>query len=35
MIKKEVKVSLLYELENLHHVVVQVAYVDGESVYAL
>lgn len=35
MIKKEVKVSLLYELENLHHVVVQAAYVDGESVYAL
>ncbi|MCD5536169.1 class III bacteriocin, partial [Lactobacillus delbrueckii subsp. sunkii] len=28
-------VGSLSELENLHHVVVQVAYVDGESVYAL
>lgn len=35
MIEKKVKLSLLYELENLHHVVVQAADVGSKYVYAL
>lgn len=35
MIEKNVKLSLMYELENLHHVVVQATSVDDENVYAL
>lgn len=35
MIEKNVKLSLLYELENLHHVVVQAADVGSKYVYAL
>lgn len=35
MINKKVNVSLLYELENLHHVVVQASYVGQKNIYAL
>lgn len=35
MINKKVSLSLMYELENLHHVVVQATSVDENNVYAL
>ncbi|GAA3634233.1 class III bacteriocin [Lactobacillus hamsteri] len=35
MIDKKVKLSLMYELENLHHVVVQASDVGSKYVYAL
>lgn len=35
MIYQDVNLVLEYELENLHHVVVQASYVDSNSVYAL
>lgn len=35
MISKQIQIKLLYELENLHHVVVQATSVDHNSVFAL
>lgn len=35
MINKKVNLSLMYELENLHHVVVQATSVDQDNVFAL
>lgn len=35
MINKNAKISLMYDLDNLHHVVVQAGFVDQDAVYAL